>query len=70
MVIAIEPFLSTKSTRVEEAGDGSTLVGAKGNLSAQYEHTVVVTRRKPIVLTGWAAPRRVSAAGSPTSARR
>lgn len=51
MVIAIEPFLSTKSTLVEEAGDGWTLVGAKGNLSAQYEHTVIVTRGEPIVLT-------------------
>lgn len=51
MVIAIEPFLSTKSTFVEEAGDGWTLVGTQGNLSAQYEHTVIVTRGDPIILT-------------------
>ena len=51
MVIAIEPFLSTKSTIVEEADDGWTLVGAPGNLSAQYEHTVIVTRGAPIILT-------------------
>jgi methionyl aminopeptidase len=51
MVVAIEPFLSTKSTSVEEAGDGWTLVGADGNLSAQYEHTVIVTRGDPIILT-------------------
>lgn len=51
MVIAIEPFLSTKSTMVQEAGDGWTLVGARGSLSAQYEHTVIVTRGAPIVLT-------------------
>ncbi len=51
MVIAIEPFLSTKSSMVEEAGDGWTLVGAAGNLSAQYEHTVIVTRGEPIILT-------------------
>jgi methionyl aminopeptidase len=51
MVIAIEPFLSTKSTSVSEAADGWTLVGAAGNLSAQYEHTVIVTRRGPIVVT-------------------
>lgn len=51
MVIAIEPFLSTKSTFVQEAGDGWTLVGAVGNLSAQYEHTLIVTRGEPIVLT-------------------
>ena len=51
MVIAIEPFLSTKSTHVTEADDGWTLVGAEGNLSAQYEHTLIVTRGEPIVLT-------------------
>lgn len=51
MVITIEPFLSTKSTLVEEAGDGWTLVGASGNLSAQYEHTMIVTRGAPIVVT-------------------
>jgi methionyl aminopeptidase len=51
MVIAIEPFLSTKSTSVQEADDGWTLIGAAGNLSAQYEHTVIVTRGDPIILT-------------------
>jgi len=51
MVIAIEPFLSTKSTAVHDAGDGWTLVGARGNLSAQYEHTLIVTRGVPIVVT-------------------
>lgn len=51
MVIAIEPFLSTHSTAVREAGDGWTLIGAPGNLSAQYEHTVIVTRGAPIVVT-------------------
>jgi len=51
MVITIEPFLSTKSRVVEEAGDGWTLVGAPGNLSAQYEHTMIITRGAPIVVT-------------------
>ncbi len=50
MVIAIEPFLSTRSTLVEEAGDGWTLVATQGGLCAQYEHTVIVTRADPIVL--------------------
>jgi methionyl aminopeptidase len=36
---------------VEEASDGWTLVGAKDNLSAQYEHTLIITRGEPIVLT-------------------
>lgn len=50
-VIAIEPFLSTKSTQVTEAEDGWALVGHPDNLSAQYEHTVIVTRGAPIVAT-------------------
>lgn len=51
MVIAIEPFLSTKSRTVTESDDGWTLVGAPGNLSAQYEHTIIVTRGMPIIVT-------------------
>lgn len=50
-VIAIEPFLSTRSTQVSEAADGWTLVGHPLNLSAQYEHTIIVTRGAPIVAT-------------------
>lgn len=51
LVITIEPFLSTKSRYVTEAEDGWTLVGDKGNLSAQFEHTMVITKGKPILLT-------------------
>jgi methionyl aminopeptidase len=51
MVITIEPFLSTKSRVVTETSDGWTLVGARGNLSAQYEHTMIITRGQPIVVT-------------------
>jgi methionyl aminopeptidase len=51
MVITIEPFLSTKSRIVTEASDGWTLLGARGNLSAQYEHTMIITRGEPIVVT-------------------
>lgn len=50
-VIAIEPFLSTKSTYVTEADDGWTLVGHPENFSAQYEHTLIVTKGAPIVAT-------------------
>jgi len=51
MVITIEPFMSTKSRIVTETHDGWTLVGARGNLSAQFEHTLIITRGAPIVLT-------------------
>lgn len=55
MVITIEPFLSTRSTWVSEAEDGWTLRAPAGNLSAQYEHTLIVTRGSPIVVTAAAA---------------
>ena len=51
MVITIEPFLSTKSRTVTEGADGWTLLGASGNLSAQYEHTMIITQGAPIILT-------------------
>jgi len=50
-VIAIEPFLSTRSTFVTEAADGWTLVGHPASRSAQYEHTIIVTKGAPIVAT-------------------
>jgi methionyl aminopeptidase len=51
MVITIEPFLSTRSRRLRLAADGWTLKGTADNLSAQFEHTLIVTRAAPIVLT-------------------
>jgi methionyl aminopeptidase len=51
LVITIEPFISTRSRTVEEAADGWTLLGARGNRSAQFEHTMVITRGEPIVVT-------------------
>jgi methionyl aminopeptidase len=51
MVITIEPFLSTKSRIVSETPDGWTLTGVSGNLSAQYEHTMIITKGAPIVVT-------------------
>jgi methionyl aminopeptidase len=51
LVIAVEPFLSTKSRYVSEDDDGWTLSTQNGNLSAQFEHTMVVTKGKPILLT-------------------
>ena len=50
-VIAIEPFLSTRNTEVETADDGWTLIGDPKNLSAQYEHTVIVTHGAPMIAT-------------------
>lgn len=50
-VITIEPFISTASESTTTADDGWTLLTDKGNFSAQYEYTMVITRGKPLVLT-------------------
>lgn len=50
-VITIEPFLSTNASQVREMADGWTLAGRPSSLFAQYEHTFVVTRGEPIIVT-------------------
>jgi methionyl aminopeptidase len=49
LVITIEPVLTTRAQYVDE--DGWTLRTPDGSLGAQFEHTLVVTRGAPIVLT-------------------
>ena len=51
LVVAIEPFLSTGATEAHKADDGWTEKTPDGSLTAQYEHTVVVTRKQPIIVT-------------------
>ena len=55
LVLAIEPFLSTGATSVVEADDGWTLRTPDGSVTAQFEHTVVITQGAPLVLTAPAA---------------
>lgn len=50
-VVAIEPHITTGSGRVVTAQDGWTLRTADGSSVANFEHTVVITRGKPIILT-------------------
>jgi methionyl aminopeptidase len=50
-VLTIEPFFTTGPPWVSERGDGWTLEVAKGALVAQYEHTVVVTKGRAVVVT-------------------
>lgn len=49
--VAIETFISTKSTVAVELNDGWTLVGNKGGYVTQHEHTILVTDNLPIILT-------------------
>ena len=51
LVITIEPFLTTGATSVYEDEDGWTLRTPDGSLGAQFEHTLIVTRSDPIVVT-------------------
>lgn len=51
LVMTIEPFLTTGATYVMEAADGWTLRTPDGSVGAQFEHTFVVTKGAPLVLT-------------------
>lgn len=51
LVLTIEPMISAGSSRAVQAKDGWTLKTRDGSLAAHHEHTVVITRERPIVLT-------------------
>ncbi len=50
-VVAIETFISTKTSYAHEKGDGWTYITPDGSFVAQHEHTIVVTDSHPIILT-------------------
>ncbi|MEO4055426.1 type I methionyl aminopeptidase [Solibacillus sp. CAU 1738] len=51
MVLAVEPFISAKAEHIVEAGDGWTFITPDKSLVAQIEHSIIVTKDKPIILT-------------------
>jgi len=51
MVITIEPIIAAGSGRAVLAEDGWTVKTADHKPSAHYEHTIVITKGAPIVLT-------------------
>lgn len=51
LVITIEPIISAGSDRVVLGEDGWTLKTKDGSLAAHYEHTVVITRGRPMLMT-------------------
>jgi len=55
LVLTIEPMVSAGSSRFIQASDGWTLRTRDGSLSAHHEHTLVISRGAPIVLTAPAA---------------
>jgi methionyl aminopeptidase len=53
MVLAIEPMLNEGDADVEILADKWTAVTKDRKLSAHFEHTICVTRKKAEVLTDW-----------------
>jgi methionyl aminopeptidase len=51
LVLAIEPFLTTGRGRISERSDGWSLQTSDNTIAAQFEHTIIVTRNEPIILT-------------------
>lgn len=51
MVITIEPMLNIGTHEARLDSDGWTARTADGSLSAQYEHTVAITKGDPLILT-------------------
>ncbi len=51
MVLAIEPMVNAGDWRVKDGPDNMTILTADGSLSAQFEHTVLVTEQGYEILT-------------------
>jgi methionyl aminopeptidase len=51
LVIALEPLIAATTSRTRELPDGWTVSSADGSLTAHYEHTLVVRRGEPLLLT-------------------
>ena len=51
LVLAIEPFLTPGIGRVVQERDGWSLRTLDKAIAAQFEHTIIVTRNEPIILT-------------------
>jgi methionyl aminopeptidase len=51
LVLAVEPMIAAQNPYVVQRSDGWTIGTKDRSLTAHVEHTIVVTRDKPIVLT-------------------
>ena len=50
-VVAVETFISTRSTSAVTLKDGWTMVGNRQGFVAQQEHTLLITDKEPVILT-------------------
>lgn len=51
MVLTIEPIIAAGSGRAVQSADGWTIRTRDGSLAAHHEHTLVITRGRPFLLT-------------------
>jgi methionyl aminopeptidase len=51
MTLAIEPMVNAGTPEVKLLNDGWTIVTKDGQLSAHFEHTVLITESEPEILT-------------------
>jgi len=51
MTIAIEPIISAGSSKIRLAPDGWTYLTTDDSLSAQSEHTILITEKGAEILT-------------------
>jgi methionyl aminopeptidase len=51
LVITIEPIISAGGGRVHPARDGWTMKTSDGSRTAHFEHTIVITDARPLILT-------------------
>lgn len=56
MVITIEPFLSTGAEYVVEQADGWTMRVPDNSFVAQHEHTIIITKHQPLIVTQFEQP--------------
>lgn len=55
LVLAVEPMISVEPAQLVTEPDGWTIRTSNRSLTAHYEHTIVITRGEPLVLTAVAA---------------
>jgi len=51
LVITVEPIITAGRGEARQAADGWTMKTVDGSLAAHYEHTLVITRGAPMLLT-------------------
>lgn len=51
LVITVEPHVSTRAGRIAENANGWTLSTRAGSYVAQFEHTIVITKGRPLIVT-------------------